>query len=95
MDSKIKGNLFTLCEYIIFLGVPACFAAQSACYGLRYRFGAVRTMLTHALRMPNAVMCAYMYAGVRVRDSSEKPAMSIANEVQAWHATSLPAHSPT
>jgi len=34
-----------------FLGVPA---AQSACCGLRYRFGAVRTMLTHALRMPNA-----------------------------------------
>jgi len=35
------------------LGVPA---AQSACYGLRYRFGAVRTMRasTHALRMPNA-----------------------------------------
>jgi hypothetical protein len=28
--------------------------AQSACYGLRYRFGAVRTLLTHALRMPNA-----------------------------------------
>jgi len=23
-----------------YLGVPACFAAQSACYGLRYRFGA-------------------------------------------------------
>ena len=76
-----------------FLGVPA---TQSACYGLRYRFGAVRTMLTHALRMPNAVrMCAYMYARVCVRDSSEKPAMSVANEVQAWHATSLPAHSPT
>jgi len=36
---------------IYFLGVPA---AQSACYGLRYRFGAGRTMLTHALRMPNA-----------------------------------------
>jgi hypothetical protein len=36
-----------------FLGVPA---AQSACCGLRYRFGAVRTMRagTHALRMPNA-----------------------------------------
>jgi len=35
------------------MGVPA---AQSACYGLRYRFGAVRTMRasTHALRMPNA-----------------------------------------
>jgi hypothetical protein len=40
-----------------FLGVPACCAAQSACYGLRYRFGAIRTMRassTHALRMPNA-----------------------------------------
>jgi hypothetical protein len=38
------------------LGVPACCAAQSACCGLRYRFGAVRTMRasTHALRMPNA-----------------------------------------
>jgi len=37
----------------LFLGVPA---AQSACYGLRYRFGAGRTMRasTHALRMPNA-----------------------------------------
>jgi hypothetical protein len=36
-----------------FLGVPA---SQSACYGLRYRFGAGRTMRasTHALRMPNA-----------------------------------------
>jgi len=32
---------------------------------------------------------------IRVRDSSEKPAMSVANEVQAWHATSLPADSPT
>jgi hypothetical protein len=42
--------LFNVKQYII-LGVPA---AQSACYGLRYRFGAVRTMLTHALRMPNA-----------------------------------------
>ena len=31
----------------------------------------------------------------RVRDSSGKPAMSEANEVQAWHATSLPAYSPT
>jgi len=38
------------------LGVPACCAAQSACFGLRYRFGANRTMRasTHALRMPNA-----------------------------------------
>jgi hypothetical protein len=42
------------------LGVPACFAAQSACYGLRYRFGAVRTMLTHALRMPNAEEVFFM-----------------------------------
>ena len=36
-----------------------------------------------------------MYARIRVRDSSGKPAMSVANEVQAWHATSLPAYSPT
>jgi len=36
-----------------FLGVPACCAAQSACYGLRYRFGALHHA-THALRMPNA-----------------------------------------
>jgi len=41
-----------LCKFI-FLGVPA---TQSACYGLRYRFGAERTMRasTHALHMPNA-----------------------------------------
>jgi hypothetical protein len=44
-----------------FLGVPA---AQSACYGLRYRFGAVRTMLTHALRMPNAGMYAKDFCGL-------------------------------
>jgi len=37
--------------FFIFLGVTA---SQSACYGLRYRFGAGRTMLAHALRMPNA-----------------------------------------
>jgi len=43
-----------LCYTNLFLGVPACCAAQSACCGLRYCFGAVRTMLTHALRMPNA-----------------------------------------
>ena len=103
------------------MGVPACCAAQSACYGLRYRFGAVRTMLTHALRMPNAkevffwgfwvypptrprvkelktrlfTYVAYVCARIRVRDSSGKPAVSEANEVQAWHATSLPAYSPT
>jgi hypothetical protein len=35
-----------------FLGVPACCAAQSACYGLRYRFGACALLRT--LRMPNA-----------------------------------------
>jgi len=51
------------------LGVPACRAAQSACYGLRYRFGAVRTMRasTHALRMPNA--CAQrVYTRVHPRE---------------------------
>jgi hypothetical protein len=42
---------------MFYLGVPA---AQSACYGLRYRFGAVRTMLTHALRMPNAEEVFFM-----------------------------------
>jgi len=110
-----------------FLGVPACCAAQSACYGLRYRFGAVRTMRasTHALRMPNAIEKMGFYEGggeapalafirqlsknhttsntlkalfhlvFRVRDSSGKPAAGVACEVQAWHATSLPAHSPT
>ena len=31
----------------------------------------------------------------RVRDSSENPATRVACEVQVWHATSLPAHSPT
>jgi len=61
------------------MGVPA---AQSACYGLRYRFGAwfgSRTMLTHALRMPNAYtrrVCTRKC----VRDRSGKPAMSVANE---------------
>jgi len=47
------------CNY---LGVPACFAAQSACYGLRYRLGAVRTMRagTHALRIPNAEEVFFM-----------------------------------
>jgi len=50
---------------------------------------------THALRMPNAYTQPCMYARIRVRDSSEKPAVSEANEVQAWHATSLPAYSPT
>jgi hypothetical protein len=52
-----KGLMYLLAYCVdenIFLGVPACCAAQSACCGLRYRFGAVRTMLTHALRMPNA-----------------------------------------
>jgi len=44
-----------------FLGVPACCAAQSAYYGLRYRFGAGRTMLTHALRMPNAKYAQRIY----------------------------------
>jgi len=45
------------------MGVPACCAVQSACYGLRYRFGADRTMRasTHALRMPNAGTRAYMH----------------------------------
>jgi len=33
---------------MIFLGVPACFAAQSACYGLRYRFGATHHACKHA-----------------------------------------------
>jgi len=33
------------------LGVPA---AQSACYGLRYRFGAAH-FATQTLRMPNAI----------------------------------------
>jgi hypothetical protein len=36
-----------------------------------------------------------MYARIRVRDSSEKPATCVASEVQTWHATSLPAYSPT
>jgi len=112
--------------FYYFLGVPACCAAQSACYGLRYRFGADRTMRasTHALRMPNAIVYACFYEGggfapalvvhrktlknktlskeercypylVRVRDSSEKPATGVACEVQTWHATSLPAYSPT
>jgi len=31
----------------------------------------------------------------RVRDSSEKPATGVACGVQTWHATSLPAYSPT
>jgi len=44
------------------LGVPA---SQSACYGLRYRFGAIRTMLTHALRMPNAKEVFFL-SGFRV-----------------------------
>jgi len=50
----MKSRFFVQNKYA--LGVPACCAAQSACYGLRYRFGAVRTMRasTHALRMPNA-----------------------------------------
>jgi len=41
------------------LGVPA---AQSACCGLRYRFGADRTMRasTHVLRMPNAKEVFFM-----------------------------------
>jgi hypothetical protein len=47
-------------KQVRFLGVPACCAAQSACYGLRYRFGAIRTMLTHALRMPNAKEVFFM-----------------------------------
>jgi hypothetical protein len=50
-------NYITSVMQICFLGVPA---AQSACYGLRYRFGAVRTMLTHALRMPNAEEVFFM-----------------------------------
>jgi len=37
-----------------FLGVPACFAAQSACYGLRYRFGAVAPCVQ--ARMPSACL---------------------------------------
>jgi len=38
-----------------------------------------RTMLAHALRMPNA--CAHCVCmRTCVRDSSEKPAMSVANE---------------
>jgi len=50
---------------------------------------------THALRMPNAILCVCVYVRASVRDSSGKPAMSVANEVQEWHATSLPADSPT
>jgi len=51
--------------FYYFLGVPACCAAQSACCGLRYRFGADRTMRasTHALRMPNAIVYACFYEG--------------------------------
>jgi hypothetical protein len=89
-----------------FWGVPACCAAQSACYGLRYRFGALHHA-AHALRMPNAkevffmgfsglpahpptsknevkntsfYTCVRVYTRIRVRDSSGKPAVSVANE---------------
>jgi hypothetical protein len=45
----------------IILGVPACCAAQSACYGLRFA-SVLRTMRasTHALRMPNAKEVFFM-----------------------------------
>jgi hypothetical protein len=36
-------------------------------------------MLTHALRMPNAY-AQHVCTRIRVRDSSEKPAVSVANE---------------
>jgi len=60
---KFPDNFTVSCNYLPILGVPA---SQSACYGLRYRFGAIRTMRasTHALRMPNAYACAYMYAHI-------------------------------
>jgi hypothetical protein len=41
------------------------------------------------------VCSVYVRARIRVRDSSEKPAVSEACEVQTWHATSVPADSPT
>jgi len=46
------------------MGVPACCAAQSACYGLR--FASVRCTMracTHALRMPNAIKKMGFYEG--------------------------------
>ena len=50
---QVENNILEDIEFIFWAFLLAC-AAQSACCGLRYRFGAVRTMLAHALRMPNA-----------------------------------------